>query len=74
MTEFIKEKIYIFTGSDDLIERKKEESKEDKKEILGKFIKYIDIIYVGDIYDKAKAEFEYGFVNFPYYNKVEELK
>ena len=38
---------------------------------LGYFIKFIDVYNHGDIYEKGKAEFEYGFVNFPYYDKVE---
>lgn len=69
MEDFSKEKIYIFTGSLSLIERKSE--KENLE--LGYFIKFIDVAYHGELYEKGKAEFEAGFINFPYYNLVKEL-
>jgi len=69
MTEFSKEKQYIFTGSSSIIERKMVNGFEFYE--LGYFIKFIDVYNHGDIYEKGKAEFEYGFVNFPYYDKVE---
>jgi hypothetical protein len=69
MEDFSKEKIYIFTGSLSLVERKSE------KEVLelGHFIKYIDVAYHGEFFEKGKAEFEGGYVNFPYYDLVKEL-
>jgi len=70
MTEFSKEKQYIFTGSISIIERKME-TDNNKENELGYFIKFIDVYNHGDFYEKGKAEFEYGFVNFPYYDKVE---
>ena len=69
MTDFSKEKQYIFIGSISSIERKMEKDFELNE--LGYFIKFIDVYNHGDIYEKGKAEFEYGFVNFPYYDKVE---
>jgi hypothetical protein len=69
MEDFCKEKKYIFTGSLSLVERKN--GKENFE--LGNFIKYIDVAYHGELYEKGKAEFEEGFVNFPYYNLVEKL-
>ena len=70
--EFVTENTYIFTGSIYQIERKKDVIIPEKKELLGRFIKYIDIRNHGDIYIKGKAEFEYGFINFPYYDEVKE--
>ena len=70
MEDFSKEKIYIFTGSLSLVERK---SEKEENLNLGHFIKYIDVAYHGEFFEKGKAEFEEGFVNFPYYNLVEEL-
>lgn len=69
--EFQKEKKYVFKGSLDLVERKKGILLKSNE--LGKFIKYIDLAYHGEFYEKGKAEFELGFVNFPYYDKVEEV-
>lgn len=69
--EFQIEKKYIFTGSLDLIERKKGILLNSNE--LGKFIKYIDVAYHGEFYEKGKAEFEYGYVNFPYFDKVKDL-
>jgi hypothetical protein len=65
--EFQKEKKYIFTGSLDLIERKKETLLNSNE--LGNFIQYFNVAYHGEFYEKGKAEFEMGYVNFPYYNK-----
>jgi hypothetical protein len=70
--EFVTEKTYIFTGSIYQIERKKDIILPEKKELLGRFIKYINIPNHGDIYIKGKAEFEYGFITFPYYDIVKE--
>jgi hypothetical protein len=47
------------------------ETDNNKENELGYFIKFIDVYNHGDFYEKGKAEFEYGFVNFPYYDKVE---
>lgn len=69
--EFQIEKKYIFTGSLDLIERKKGILLNSNE--LGKFIKYIDVAYHGEFYEKGKAEFENGYVNFPYFDKVKDL-
>lgn len=70
--EFITEKTYIFTGSIYKIERKKDVIISEKKELLGRFIRYIDIPNHGEFYEKGKAEFEYGSINFPYYDEVKE--
>ena len=70
--EFVTENTYMFTGSIYQIERKKDVIIPEKKELLGRFITYIDIRNHGDIYIKGKAEFEYGFINFPYYEEVKE--
>ena len=71
--EFVIEKTYIFTGSIYQIERKTDVLPEpEKKELLGRFIRYIDIPNHGEFYEKGKAEFEYGTVNFPYYDMVKE--
>lgn len=69
--EFQIEKKYIFTGSLDLIERKKGILLNSNE--LGEFIKYIDVAYHGEFYEKGKAEFKYGYVNFPYFDKVKDL-
>jgi len=75
MTEFTTENVYFFTGSTDLIERKKEVVVDIQNQpLLGKFIKYIDVAYHGEFYEKGKAEFEFGTVNFPYFNKIEKEK
>ena len=49
MTEFSKEKQYIFTGYMSIIERKMEKGFELNE--LGYFIKFIDVYNHGDFYD-----------------------
>jgi len=71
MTDFIPEKTYIFTASFNLIDRKKEVQSE-RKDLLGKFIRYYNIAYQNELYEKGKAEFEFGIINFPYYDSVKE--
>jgi hypothetical protein len=71
MTEFIPEISYIFTASFHLIDRKKDVTNE-RNELLGKFIRYYNVAYQNEFYEKGKAEFEFAFINFPYYNSVQE--
>ena len=71
MEDFSKEKKYTFTGSIDLIERKKGILLKSNE--LGNFVQYFNIAYHGELYEKGKAEFELGYINFPYYDKVKEL-
>jgi hypothetical protein len=71
MNDFEKEKKYIFDGSAYIIERKIGSKVEGME--LGKFIQYINIHYHGDFYEKGKAEFENGFVTFPYFDRIKEM-
>lgn len=71
MIEFSPDKTYIFTASFHLIDPKKD-VKQERKELLGKFIKYFDVAYQNEFYEKGKAEFEFAFINFPYYSSVQE--
>jgi hypothetical protein len=66
-TFFIVGNTYIFLGEEYLIENKKRTDK-----ILGKFIKYLDIFYWGDLLLNAKAEFEFGTLNSGYYSKIKK--
>jgi hypothetical protein len=71
MTDFTTDKNYIFTASFHLIDRKKDVVLK-RNELLGKFIRYYNIAYQNELYEKGKAEFEFGFINFPYYESVQE--
>ena len=71
MTDFSTDKNYIFTASFHLIDRKKDVIQK-RNELLGKFIRYYNIDYQNELYEKGKAEFEFGFINFPYYDRVQE--
>lgn len=71
MTDFSTDKNYIFTASFHLIDRKKDVIQK-RNELLGKFIRYYNIAYQNELYEKGKAEFEFGFINFPYYDRVQE--
>jgi hypothetical protein len=71
MTDFLHDKTYIFTASFHLVEYKKDVI-QDRKNLLGKFIRYYNVAYQNELYEKGKAEFEFGFVNFPYYESVQE--
>ena len=72
MTEFIPNKNYIFTASFHLIDRKKNVTSE-RKELLGKFIRYITIPYQNELYENGKAEFEFAYITFPYYDRIIEV-
>jgi len=71
MEDFQQEKTYIFTASFHLVEYKKDIVQE-RKNLLGKFIRYFNVAYQNELYEKGKAEFEFAFINFPYYESVEE--
>lgn len=71
MEDFCKEKKYIFDGSAYTIERKNGNKVEGLE--LGNFIKYIDVAYHGEFFEKGKAEFENGFVTFPYFDRIKEM-
>ena len=71
MTDFTTDKTYIFTASFHLIDRKKD-VKSERNELLGKFIRYYNVAYQNEFYEKGKAEFEFGTINFPYYDSVKE--
>ena len=71
MTDFTTDKTYIFTASFHLIDRKKNVVQE-RKNLLGKFIRYYNVAYQNELYENGKAEFEFAYINFPYYDSVEE--
>jgi len=72
MDDFLVDKDYSFTGSLGYINRKQEIHSD--KAMLGKFIRYFNIANHGEYYENGKAEFEYGFIDFPYYDLVKEIK
>jgi len=71
MTDFSPDKTYIFTASFHLIDRKKDVVQE-RKNLLGKFIRYYNVAYQNELFENGKAEFEFAYINFPYYVSVEE--
>jgi len=72
MDDFSVEKDYCFTGPLSYIERKQEIHSD--KSMLGKFIRCFNIANHGEYYENGKAEFEYGFIFFDYYDLVKEIK